>query len=452
MKYMIRRLLIVSATTIAFPFSVAIGSTYKFCVANYYKIPISSQEVDDILRRSQKLLSTQSDNDCKAVSLSKLADPSSYHTMYPSSLGSSEDFKIFTADACIKIVERITWCGDGVVLPTGGALGCSPVPGNGLVVVRTYPEAPDEFNTGIEPITWLHEFGHTRGLRHNTSDADDIMATGLGLENTRITSSECATYNGTAPVAAAVPAIAATALPNVLPAEPAPQPTTSMPLEQFVKQLFTTSIPIEQAQRYSGEFKKAEELLTDPDYVAYRPNIIALLGVIGTPEALPLLKTVVDSPFGPRPTSSDIYARLAAPIAIGAISNRFHLPASDFDILRQASSPTFWEQRLALAQQGAAENAASLLQLPANGPQTGKQLDAEDIRSLVHDLSRQAYRGYAITGSAAAQDLLKQDQTDNAGAAIPAPQQRERNAQINEGIMLQKKSATDGALSTYQQP
>ena len=50
----------------------------------------------------------------------------------------------------IKVVNQINWC--GVLLPN--VIGCAPVPGNSLVVVR--------FTTNQEGILWAHEFGRKR--------------------------------------------------------------------------------------------------------------------------------------------------------------------------------------------------------------------------------------------------------------------------------------------------
>lgn len=432
--------------------SAGAATTHQICVTNYYKVAITTPEVYDILDRATRLLGNQSQTTCRNTSLVRSGTLTSYQNTLPGSLSSRQDFDQFTANGCVKVVERITWCGDGTVLPAGGALGCAPVPGQGLAVIREYPGADATFNVGVEPVTWLHEFGHTLGLPHNVADNLDVMAAGIGTGNNRIDTTECGVYSG-APAAAMAGAIAAT------PTAGLPQPAqaaTEAPgakVEDFVKQPLIAGFPVDQAKTYAADLPKVEKLLSDPAYTSYRPNIIALLGVIGKPETtLELLKSILLAPFGSKPTTADIYSRLAAPIAVGAIANRYSLPETDFAILKQASDPKYWETLVA---KGQGQIEASKTGLPANGPQTGpRQLDDADVKLLVQDLAKQSYRGYALTGSAAVQEKLKQDLQGNAkaGAAVPAPVQKAREAQINEAIKLNEKSRDLGALSTYQRP
>ena len=106
-----------------------------------------------------------------------------------------------------------------------------------MVVVRTYPGLDDAVVRKDEPITWLHELGHTLGLEHNLDDASDVMASGVAPENKNIDPSECKVFSGASlmadsstPAGAAVPNT-----PKILEAEATSQ-RDAEDVEAFVKQ------------------------------------------------------------------------------------------------------------------------------------------------------------------------------------------------------------------------
>ena len=66
--------------------------------------------------------------------------------------------------ARVKVVRDINWCGGAGT----NIIGCAPVPGDSMVVVRFS-------NFGVESVLWMHEYGHNAGLVHN-SDSRYIMA------------------------------------------------------------------------------------------------------------------------------------------------------------------------------------------------------------------------------------------------------------------------------------
>ena len=80
-----------------------------------------------------------------------------------------------------KVVNQINWC--GVILPN--VIGCAPVPGTSLVVVR--------FAANQEGILWAHEFGHNKGLNHR-NDANAVMNGTIGVNRRRINQAECDAY------------------------------------------------------------------------------------------------------------------------------------------------------------------------------------------------------------------------------------------------------------------
>jgi hypothetical protein len=219
-------------------------------------------------------------------------------------------------------------------------------------------------------------------------------------------------------------------------------------VEEFVKQAFPSGLPVEQAKLYAGEQKKVEEMLLDPKFAPYRHNMIGLLGVIGAPETIPLLKHVIETPVVGPPTDADIAARLAAPIAIGTIANRFNLPEKDIDILKKSAAPDYWSRQLAPAMLSSGNAMPSL---PANEKSSAsKPLDQSDIDALSRELAIQSYRGYAISGSMDVHEKLQQDKEGTANAALPARVQKERMSIINEAIRLNETSREKGALELFK--
>lgn len=98
------------------------------------------------------------------------------------SIDSSAEFSAVNGlSGNVKVVNEINWCGS--LAP--GIIGCAPVPGNSLVVVR--------FTNSMEGVLWIHEFGHNKGLPHRDI-ANAIMRPFIGVDHRRMNSSECNAY------------------------------------------------------------------------------------------------------------------------------------------------------------------------------------------------------------------------------------------------------------------
>lgn len=82
----------------------------------------------------------------------------------------------------IKVVTQIQACG-GLVSPN--IIGCAPVPGNSLVVVR--------FTAAQEGILWAHEFGHNQGLGHRNAN-NAVMNATINANRTGVTNAECTSF------------------------------------------------------------------------------------------------------------------------------------------------------------------------------------------------------------------------------------------------------------------
>ncbi len=81
----------------------------------------------------------------------------------------------------VKVVNQINWC--GALIPN--VIGCAPVPGPSLVVVR--------FTPSREGILWVHEFGHNKGLSHRNGN-DLVMNPVIGSTKRSVNQAECDAY------------------------------------------------------------------------------------------------------------------------------------------------------------------------------------------------------------------------------------------------------------------
>ena len=101
-------------------------------------------------------------------------------------------------------------------------IGCAPVPGNSLSVVR--------FTPSLEGILWAHECGHNKWLNHRNDDPNAVMNGTIGSTRLRVNAPECTSYQ-TLPATAAVMAQAGPPQPG---ASGAP---ASMDVRDFVRQV-----------------------------------------------------------------------------------------------------------------------------------------------------------------------------------------------------------------------
>jgi hypothetical protein len=81
----------------------------------------------------------------------------------------------------VKVVNEINWCGTLL----GGLLGCTPMGGRGMVVVRYTPSD--------EGVLWAHEYGHTRG-NPDVGPATRVMSSAVYPVSRTVTAAECTKY------------------------------------------------------------------------------------------------------------------------------------------------------------------------------------------------------------------------------------------------------------------
>jgi hypothetical protein len=155
-------------------------------VARYTTATLSDANADTILQAASNVLQTDDDgagpNDVACLMQFTRQGRVTAFDDGDGSIDSAADFNaVIALPGVVKVVNQINWCsaiGFNII-------GCAPTPGSSLVVVR--------FTANQEGILWAHEYGHTRGLPHNTATTA-IMNPTIATTRTMVTPSECATF------------------------------------------------------------------------------------------------------------------------------------------------------------------------------------------------------------------------------------------------------------------
>lgn len=216
----------------------------------------------------------------------------------------------------VKVVNQINWCGGF----QPGIIGCAPVPGDSMVVVRHEP-------AGQEGILWLHEFAHTKG-RHHRDDPDAVMYFAVGDTRRELDADECQALENldAATVAADGSALVAmTEVPRV---------------GDLVRRTFVHGLPYEVASQYDRSVvPMLLDLLADPAEEPYWVNVVTVLGAVGDDAVATELIELIES--GEGTLSRDAYnARTAAVMALGYLANRGSGVALDY--LVSSSTAEAW--------------------------------------------------------------------------------------------------------------
>ena len=226
----------------------------------------------------------------------------------------------------VKVLNQINWCG-GI---GANIIGCAPVPGDSLVVVR--------FVESLEGILWLHEFGHNQGLSHRNG-TDNVMHPSIGSDRVGVDVAECTAYRSTALVAAT--GGTQMALLDVAAAGESGAPPEDV--RDFVRQYFVHGTPFDQASRYGPEAVPVLlEMLDDPAEVEWWPNIVTVLGMIGEPTVFEPLKAFLEEPTEGTLTRPHYQAKANVPLALGYLVNQSGNEAA-LDYLIEGADPGFWQ-------------------------------------------------------------------------------------------------------------
>ena len=155
-------------------------------VGRFRTATLSDADADAILRAASSVLQTDDDGSNAGdvacpVQFTRRGNVTAF-MVGDGSIDSAAEFnEVVALPGHVKVVNQINWC-SGIGF---NIIGCAPVPGNSFVVVR--------FTANQEGILWAHEYGHTRGLSHNTS-VDAVMNRTITTARVMVSSAECAAF------------------------------------------------------------------------------------------------------------------------------------------------------------------------------------------------------------------------------------------------------------------
>ncbi|MGH9461908.1 MAG: HEAT repeat domain-containing protein [Vicinamibacteria bacterium] len=237
-------------------------------------------------------------------------------------INSQADFlAVLALPGYVKVVNQINWCGGFAP----GIIGCAPVPGSSMVVVR--------FRPAQEGILWLHEFCHTKGRSHR-NDENAVMFPSIGDNRRQLNAAECDALEAVAAMTASPPSatgelMAQTALPDI---------------GDFVRQTYFHGVPFEVAARYEpAVVPQLLDMLSNSSDEPYWSNVVTVLGAVGDESVVDPLVSFIEE--GDATLSADAYnAKTAAILALGYLANRTGSQRA-LDYLIGGLQPTSWSAR-----------------------------------------------------------------------------------------------------------
>lgn len=162
--------------------------------ASHVGIPGGIQRIDDILAEASRILQRRdSSNDVRCdLTLRRSGDIEITRSGNRNVAGfirnRNEYNRVLGAPGFVKLVATIDWCG----VP-GEFVGCAQQPGNSFAVrVRDLPVGVRP--SGYTATTWAHEYGHTRGLGHDTSPGSVRVMRAPSNGARVVTQSECSRF------------------------------------------------------------------------------------------------------------------------------------------------------------------------------------------------------------------------------------------------------------------
>lgn len=310
-------IVIVALFLVLFAASCTPTITHELEIDRYTTSSLTNAQADSILADATTVLNTNDgDGDvaCR-VELVRKGDVSVFTTGDGSIDSGSEFSTILALPGYVAVVNQINWCGS--LIPN--VIGCAPVPGASMAVVR--------FTPSLEGILWAHEFGHTKGLSHRNSDPNAVMNGVINSSRLRITSDECSAFRMEE---AAVSSTVAGA----------------MAIEDYVRQVFIRGIPYEET---SDNFDASDvptllTMLNDPAEEAHWANIVVVLNIIGGEEVVDPLITFIEASGGGELSYAHYVAKTSALMSMGYLINRTNNEQA-LTYLIESVNPVVWKER-----------------------------------------------------------------------------------------------------------
>lgn len=332
----------------------------------------------------------------------------------PATIQTAADLNaLLDADAGVKIVQAIRWCGG----PGGSIIGCAPVgsPTVNLAAVR--------FTSNQEGVLWVHEYGHNAGIGHRTDDPRAVMYPSIGADHNVVNAAESALFV-TGPVA-----VTGTVMPASCSLDVAIQPPKDV--REFVSQHWIQGIPYEAASQYTEEDAKLllEWLVNEPEkHEEFLPEIVSTLGFIGSEVAV---QPLIDFVQSVRATRAVFNAKNAALIHLGDLVNKSGSQLA-LDFLTSVASGTQSATTMAIPRAAVAAAEAAVA-----------GVDAPGIEVLAAELAVSATFGLALAATPEAEQTLTRlkDAQDAFGAV---------NRAASEAVELARTVRVQGQKAYYR--
>lgn len=352
---------------------------HSVTVSRHSNVAIGNADVDGYLAEGSRRLRADNDGTGNSdvacdVTLKRSVSVQLFQKGGPATINSSADEALVDSENTLyKVVTAINTCGGDA----GSVNGCATSPGNSIIVIRTTADTAG---------TWVHEFGHTPGLRHSADRKGIMYKTGIAGRN-RVTASECAKFKEGPP--------------NVLVASTSKfgenhshqdsqlEHHATTDLLSYSLSGFLPRVPWEDTEAFRGEeLTPLHQALFENRYSASWGDIATILGILGNEETVSVLLRflIADSP------GVDIQSvRLAknnALLALGYLANQLNDEAS-LNALRNFSSVNSWE-----------------------GQGSWLGLTTIERGNVARDLSEVAILGLALSGREEVLQLLSADKVN----------------------------------------
>ena len=378
---------------------------YRLQVRRFTTTPLTDADADRILADATTAMQTNDGPGDVACGVSMVRDGAvTTFSTGDGSIDSSAEFTtLINLPGWIKAVNQINWCGG--LIPN--VIGCAPVPGNSLAVVR--------FQAALEGILWAHEFGHNKGLSHRNDDPNAIMNGTIAATRLRMTQAECDAFR-TAP-------LIALAAQRIMPAA---GEGGQMPVEEFVRQIFIHGVPFEEASRYGPDaVPRLLKMLNDPAEEAWWPNIVVVLGMIGEPSVVdPMISFIEEE--GDELSREHYVAKTSALMSLGYVVNRTG-DRRALDYLKRSINPDTWQDM-------------DVGQAPFQASATERSFD----------FSKHAILGLALSGHPEAEEALRSLVQAPADTESGRAFQAQVDDLVSEALAEHGRIAREGLAQYYQ--
>jgi hypothetical protein len=397
----------VNEPNVQWRFTSVLGIVHRLQVRRFTTTTLSNAEADRILADATTVLQTNDgpgDVVCP-VTLVRNGDVPAFADGDGSIDSGAEFTALIGLPGHIKAVNQINWCGG--LIPN--VIGCAPVPGNSLAIVR--------FTPTLEGILWAHEFGHNKGRGHRDADPNAVMNGTIGSTHRRIDSAERDAF--LTPTVGTL--VAATVMPHQSGAP------GLMDIRDFVRQVFIHGVPYQEASKYDASVVPTLlGMLNDPAEEAYWPNIVVVLGMIGDEQAVEPLISFIEADVQGGLSREHYAAKTSAMMALGYLINKTGNQRA-LTYLTDSVAPETWAAR---GMAGTAPFQAST---------------AERDR----DFSKHAILGLALSGRPEAAQALRSLQQPAATEAQRAFQ-AQVSGLVSEALAEHQRIATQGLKDYYR--